>query len=186
MAAAAASGDTLHWSSQGTHLLFSFIKLDYAGGFVAGSLFTAAICMSERLLTVAFESRWAPPPIRRRRLVNAFWRAGMYWVLALLRLLYMLIAMTLNVWIILIAVTTLAVGQFLIELRISPPPPRGGAAADHSYVPLEEAEAPLYSKPEGIYSPSAAGRHQKRESLGPRRAPFQMGGVDDGGSDEEP
>ncbi|KAJ7222865.1 hypothetical protein B0H12DRAFT_1150880 [Mycena haematopus] len=152
MAPAEYSGsDTLHWVSNDTHVLFSFIQLDHVGGFVLGGLFTVAICLLERILTSAFESRWAPASIQRLRTANALWRAGLYWVLALLRLAYMLIAMSLNAGLILIAVTTLALGQFFIELRT---PPRG---ADHDYAPL--GETPMYlestsdsaSKPEGIF-----------------------------------
>ncbi|KAF7347262.1 hypothetical protein MVEN_01481300 [Mycena venus] len=213
------SGDTLHFSTKGTHLLFSFIQLDYFWGFVLGAVFTIGICALERLLTFAFESRWAPASIRRLRAVNAFWRAGLYWVLALLRLAYMLIAMTLNAGLILIAATTLAIGQFVIELQ------RRTQGGDSDYAPLEEA--PMYfqdvtprstSKPEGIFvhpTQSNAGRadalagnaerypdeaaawgegngpdvarsllgHKKRGSVGPRRAPFQIGAEGDSDSD---
>ncbi|KAJ6541690.1 hypothetical protein B0H19DRAFT_1381303 [Mycena capillaripes] len=98
------SGDALHWSFQGSHVLFSFIQLDSFGGFVLGALFTAATCALERLLTFAFEQQWGPTSIRRSRATNACWRAGMYWVLASLRLAYMLIAMTMHAGLILIAV----------------------------------------------------------------------------------
>jgi hypothetical protein len=46
------AGDTLHWSSQGTHVLFSFIQIDYFGGFVLGALFTTVLCLLERWLYV--------------------------------------------------------------------------------------------------------------------------------------
>jgi len=147
------SGDTLHWSSKGSHVLFSFIQLDF-GGF----MFTAVICALERFLTLAFESRWAPASIRRGRAANALWRAGLYWVLSLLRLAYMLIAMTLNAGLILTAVTTLALGQLVIELW-TPPQRR-----DRYYASLEET--PMFTmtscedvitessrKPDGIFLP---------------------------------
>ncbi|KAJ6601142.1 copper transporter [Mycena vulgaris] len=223
------AGDYLHWSLKGTHVLFSFIPLDSLGGFILGSLLTVAICAFERLLTFASEHQWGPARIRRARGANALWRAGMYWVLASLRLAYMLIAMSMHVGLILIAVTTLAVGQFFIELRT---PPR-----DRDYTSLEEA-APMYtmpscedvtflpartrSKPEDIFihpaqsnlaradaaavtlglaarypSEAAAwetgkgpdvarsllGSTTTRASVGPRRAPFQIGGDDDSDSD---
>ncbi|KAJ6489598.1 copper transporter [Mycena vitilis] len=217
-------GDTLHWSFDGSHVLFSFFQLDSFGGFVLGALFTAAICVCERLLSFAFDHRWGPASIRRSRAANALWRAGMYWVLALLRLMYMLIAMTMHAGLILVAVTTLAVCQFFIELR-TPPPTR-----DLDYTPLEEA--PLYTmpscedvgafrhdarakpRPEEIFIHPAqsnvaradalaggTGRMQgirearngpdarsllgqaKPASVGPRRAPFQLGDPGDSDSD---
>ncbi|KAF7330120.1 hypothetical protein MSAN_02461800 [Mycena sanguinolenta] len=164
--------------------------LDYAGGFVLGALFTTAICLLERLLTFIFESRWAPASVRRLRTANALWRAGLYWVLALLRLAYMLIAMSLNASLILIAVTTLAVGQFFIELR-TPPSARGG---DHEYAPLGDAPTYLASsidpdsaKPERIFVQQANGAHagtgavllghkKRGASLG-RGTSFQLGGA---------
>ncbi|KAJ6520516.1 hypothetical protein C8R45DRAFT_955457 [Mycena sanguinolenta] len=186
--------DTLHWSSNGTHVLFSFIQLDYAGGFVLGALFTTVICVLERLLTFIFESRWAPPSVRRLRTANALWRAGLYWVLALLRLAYMLIAMSLNAGLILIAVTTLALGQFLIELR-TPPSQRG----DHEYAPL--GNTPTYlaepdsAKPERIFVQQANGAHassgavllghkKRGASLGRGTSNFQLGGGGDGGDSD--
>ncbi|KAJ7894579.1 copper transporter [Mycena leptocephala] len=222
------SGDTLHWSLEGNHVLFSFIQLDSFGGFVLGALFTATLCGFERLLTFAFERQWGPASMRRSRGMNALWRAGMYWVLAALRLAYMLIAMTMNAGLILVTVTTLALGQFFIELRTPP------QARDRGYAPLEEA--PMYtmpscedvstfqrgarakSKPEEIFihptqsnvacadaalstdriqgtrypheaaaweagkGPDVARSllgNTKRGSVGPRRAPFQIGGDDD-------
>ncbi|KAJ7665655.1 hypothetical protein B0H17DRAFT_288312 [Mycena rosella] len=225
------TGDYLHWSLKGTHVLFPFIYLESPGGFVLGSLLTVGLCASERLLGFAYEQHWGPAWVRRSRGANALWRAGMYWVLALLRLAYMLIAMTMHVGLILIAVTTLAAGQFFIELR-TPPRDRD------NYAPLEEA-APIYSrpssediafaqprarsKPEDIFihpaqsnlaradaavqslglatrypSEAAAWEAGKgpdiarallgnatttRASVGPRRAPFQIGG--DGESDSD-
>ncbi|KAJ7361002.1 hypothetical protein DFH08DRAFT_951627 [Mycena albidolilacea] len=185
------AGDTLHWSSQGTHVLFSFIQIDYFGGFVLGALFTTVLCLLERLITYTFETRWAPASIRRVRAANALWRAALYWVLAMLRLAYMLIAMTLNAGLILIAVTTLALGQLCIELRT---PPRGG---DRDYASLEGA--PMYtladredaeSKPEGRFTQTQSNGHEgngallghtKRGSAGGAR--YSLGGGEDSDSD---
>ncbi|KAJ7084745.1 copper transporter [Mycena crocata] len=232
------SSDALHWAFKGSHVLFSFIELSSLVGFLFGALLTVGICAAERLLGYAFEHHWGPASVRGSRGGNALWRAGMYWVLACLRLAYMLIAMTMHVGIILVAVTTLAIGQFFIELRR---PPR-----DRDYTPLEEA--PLYtmpscedvsapfrrprakSKPDGIFihptqsnlaradaaainlglagntervqasrypneaaaweagkgpdvARSLLGSTNSRGSVGPRRAPFQIGGDNDSDSD---
>ncbi|KAF8204219.1 hypothetical protein K438DRAFT_1964584 [Mycena galopus ATCC 62051] len=163
------TGDTLHWSSNG-HILFSFIQLDYAGGFVLGALFTIAICACERLLTLAFETRWAPGSIGRLRVANALWRAGLYWVLACYGCSQCVhaIAMSLNAGIILIAVTTLALGQLIIELWT---PPRGGTRTTNTH-------------PLGTPIPTYARSTTERGSVGPRRAPFQIGG-DGGDSDSD-
>jgi len=120
MASTGSFGDALHWSFDGSHVLFSFIQLDSSWGFVFGAILTAAICASERLLAYAFEHQWGPGRIRRSRFSNALWRTGMYWILSSLRLAYMLIAMTMHAGLILIAVTTLALGQFFIELQLPP------------------------------------------------------------------
>jgi len=112
--------DTLHWSFNGSHVLFSFIQLDSSRGFVFGALLTAAICACERLLAYAFEHQWGSARIRRSRFSNALWRTGMYSILTSLRLAYMFIAMTMHIGLILIAVTTLALGQFFIELQMPP------------------------------------------------------------------
>jgi len=134
----ASDSDALHWGLTGGHVLLSSILLDSFGGFLFGALLTSVICALERLLTFGSESHWGPAWVSRSRGANALWRAGMYWVVVSLRLAYMLIAMTMHVGLILVAVTTLAIGQFFIELRT---PPR-----DRDYVPLSE-EAPLYTLP---------------------------------------
>ncbi|KAJ7726408.1 copper transporter [Mycena metata] len=149
------SGDYLHFSLEGSHVLFSFVQLDSFAGFFIGALLTVGICAAERLLGFAYEHQWGPASIRRSRGANALWRAGMYWVLSFLRLAYMLIAMTLNMGLILLAVTTLAVGQFLIELRN---PPR-----DREYTPLGE-EAPLYTRRTSGEDPTALSQHRRSRS----------------------
>ncbi|KAJ7053970.1 hypothetical protein C8F01DRAFT_1165518 [Mycena amicta] len=153
-------GDALHWSFNREHVLFAFLRLDSFGGFLGGALVTVGICVCERLLGYAFDRRWAPERVRRSRRTHALWRAGIYWVLVLLRLAYMLIAMTMHFGLILIAATTLAAGQFFIELRAPPP--------ERDYAPLGREAAPLYprqsvdpqyrhshshskSQPDGIY-----------------------------------
>jgi len=133
--------DALHWSLTGDHVLISFVRLDSFSGFFFGALLTSLICALERLLTFASERHWSPLWIARSRGANALWRAGMYWVVVSLRLAYMLIAMTMHTGLLLVLVTTLAVGQFFIELW-TPPQHRDL----HNYSPVSE-EAPLYTLP---------------------------------------
>ncbi|KAJ7157274.1 copper transporter [Mycena filopes] len=148
-------GDSLHWTFDSSHVLLSFIQLSSFGGFLAGALLTVGVCAAERVLGYAYEHHWGPASIRRSRGGNALWRAGMYWVLASLRLAYMLIAMTMNIGLILVAVTTLALGQFFIELRT---PPR-----DREYTPLAE-EAPLYARRPSGEDPTAILQHRRSRS----------------------
>ncbi|KAJ7447254.1 copper transporter [Mycena latifolia] len=153
------SGDSLHWFLKDTHVIFSFIDLGAPGGVVLGALLTVAICALERLLAFATERHWGPARIRGSRGANALWRAGVYWMLALLRLAYMLIAMTMHIGLILIIVTTLAVGQFFIELRT---PSRDRT----DYAPLDE-DTPLYARPscEDVAFPPARARSKPEELL---------------------
>ncbi|KAJ7083391.1 hypothetical protein B0H15DRAFT_952079 [Mycena belliarum] len=195
-------GDVLHWSLTDTHVIFASLVLDAPGGFALSSLLVCSICVLERLLSYAYDTRWGPARVRRSRGANALWRAGMYWVLAVLRLAYMLIVMTMHMGLILIAVTTLAAGQFLIELRTPPRDQR------ESYVPLADADAYVLArrtnghvKPgeafhdptgdawEAGKGPDAArtliGGASKSARPGPRRAPFQIGAGDDSDEDED-
>nr|GAT55795.1 predicted protein [Mycena chlorophos] len=132
-------GDVIHWSLGGEHVLFAFISLDSLGGFLAGAFVTVVVCACERLLTYASDRRWELAGAGRSRGTQALWRAGMYWILALLRLAYMLIAMTRHSGLILLAATTLAAGQFLIELRTGPEQ----RTLDRDYAPLILDASPL-------------------------------------------
>ncbi|KAJ7194669.1 copper transporter [Mycena pura] len=136
-------GDTLHWSFNGSHVLFSFIQLDSSRGFVFGALLTAAICACERLLAYAFEHQWGSARIRRSRFSNALWRTGMYSILTSLRLAYMFIAMTMHIGLILIAVTTLALGQFFVELQMPPTDRPSSRECDPSPRPCHCSYTPL-------------------------------------------
>ncbi|KAJ7508465.1 hypothetical protein B0H11DRAFT_1965167 [Mycena galericulata] len=130
------ASSALHWRLSGDLVLFSFIRLDSLGGFVLGAVLTSVICALERLLTFALERHWSPR--LRSHGANALWRAVLYWEVVSLRLAYMLIAMTMHIGLILVTVTTLALGQFLIELRT----PRDR----DSYTPLSESDTTPHSE----------------------------------------
>ncbi|KAL7285046.1 hypothetical protein ACG7TL_000137 [Trametes sanguinea] len=70
-----------------------------------------------RWLTYAISKHWNPFARNRRpsRMGQALWRACLYWLVTFDRLMYMLIGMTFSFGLIIVAVTCLAIGQFLIE-----------------------------------------------------------------------
>ncbi|EIM92618.1 uncharacterized protein STEHIDRAFT_89777 [Stereum hirsutum FP-91666 SS1] len=115
--------DRLHISFIGEHVLFPGLRLDSWGHFVGASLLTTTFCLCERLVTLALMRHWAPfRYVRRSRLRTALWRTVLYWIVTLLRLLYMLISMTFHVGLILVLVSALSVGQFGIEYIGEQPP----------------------------------------------------------------
>ncbi|KAL1676118.1 hypothetical protein EV122DRAFT_267418 [Schizophyllum commune] len=132
----------LHWGLRGEPVLLAGLRLNSALGCFAASLLTVTICLTERLTTYAHETRWGPACCERSRWRLALWRSGLYWLASLLRLSYMLVAMSFNVGLILLIATTLAAAQFFTELHKFPPsdshrPPPG------SY---EDAEEPLLER----------------------------------------
>jgi len=113
--------DRLHTSFLGEHVLFEGLRLTSFSSFFWAVLLTLLLCFAERSLTLALTRHWSPfRSIRRSRLRNALWRTGLYWVVTLLRLLYMLISMTFHVGLILVTVTALSIGQFVIEYLEQP------------------------------------------------------------------
>ncbi|KAI0248355.1 hypothetical protein BJV78DRAFT_801419 [Lactifluus subvellereus] len=132
--------DYLHTTFLGEHILFPSVRLTSFGTFISAAALSATICLTERSLTFALSRHWTPfRAIRHSRVRNALWRSALYALATLLRLLYMLLSMTFHVWLIIIIVLSLAVGQFFIEfcedahgpdhrnayhLSLSPPPRR--------------------------------------------------------------
>ncbi|KAI0830885.1 hypothetical protein BC628DRAFT_1416372 [Trametes gibbosa] len=110
--------DHLHWKFLGEHVLVFGLRLDSPWSFFVASCLTACICLSERLLTYAVSKKWNPfnsHGHRGSRLGTALWRTCLYWLVTFDRLLYMLIGMTFSFGLIVVAVTCLAIGQFVIE-----------------------------------------------------------------------
>ncbi|KII93983.1 hypothetical protein PLICRDRAFT_49975 [Plicaturopsis crispa FD-325 SS-3] len=108
--------DYLHFLFRGEHVLTKSLPLDSFAHFFWGSLLTVFLCLSERALTFAIAKRWNPfPSVGRSRARNALWRSALHWVVTLTRLLYMLIAMSYNIGLILVTATAIAGGQFVIE-----------------------------------------------------------------------
>ncbi|KAF9650303.1 hypothetical protein BDM02DRAFT_3093343 [Thelephora ganbajun] len=156
--------ERLHFGFLGEPFLLTNLRIDSFESFIAGALFITAICFSERILTLAISRRWSPLPIlRSTQLRVSMWRTALYWVVTFQRMLYMLAAMSLNVWILIVIVTSLAAGQFVIELNENP-----GTMMNHPDVngvkePLLATSADGYelnsvttrprskSKPDGIF-----------------------------------
>ncbi|KZT73297.1 hypothetical protein DAEQUDRAFT_662615 [Daedalea quercina L-15889] len=115
--------DHLHFTFLGEHVLLPSLHLDSLWKFTVASALSIIICLSERSLTYAISKHWGPASTRRSRVRNAAWRAFLHWLVTFDRLMYMLIAMTFNIGLIIVVVTTLSFGQFIIELLETPPSP---------------------------------------------------------------
>ncbi|KIM88931.1 hypothetical protein PILCRDRAFT_813930 [Piloderma croceum F 1598] len=108
--------DYLHFSFLGEHVLLESLPLNSFSSFIWGTLLTVSLCLAERSLTFAIAKHWSPfRSTRRSRLVDATWRATMYWLVTMFRLTYMLVAMSYNIGLIVVTATALAAGQFVIE-----------------------------------------------------------------------
>ncbi|KAI0066496.1 hypothetical protein BV25DRAFT_1796898 [Artomyces pyxidatus] len=138
--------DRLHTSFIGEHVLFTGLRLTSLGSFLSAAVLTIILCSAERrALTFALARQWNPwRVIRRSRLRTALWRTGLYWVVTLLRLLYMLISMTFHVWLIAVIVTSLSVGQFIIECLDQPHSP-GVRDSYRLHEPLLSPTSPIPS-----------------------------------------
>ncbi|KAH9854279.1 hypothetical protein C2E23DRAFT_858456 [Lenzites betulinus] len=166
--------DHLHWKFLGEHVLVFGLRLDSPWSFFVASCLTACVCLSERLLTFAVSKKWDPFHFRRSsRLGTALWQTCLYWLVTFDRLLYMLIGMTFSFGLIVVAVTCLAIGQFVIEyldseqmkepllrdsLDDSIPFSQGSASPSSSYPPAPTARTNAVttrprskSKPESIF-----------------------------------
>jgi len=110
---------SLHWAFRDEYVLVPFLHLTSFSNFLIAGLLAIIICLLERLVTFTLDKHQNGQEI----LWNRTWwscaclRFSLYWIATFLRLCYMLIAMTFNIGLILLVVTTLAVGQFFIEVR---------------------------------------------------------------------
>ncbi|OCH95730.1 hypothetical protein OBBRIDRAFT_499489 [Obba rivulosa] len=155
--------DYLHFSFLGEHILFPSLRLDSSWNFIVASVITIVICSIERLLTYGISVHWDPLRLRNSRLRNAAWRTCLYWLVTFVRLLYMLIAMTFNAWLLVITVTALSAGQFTIELLETPklqPAEERLLSSHHEY----DRSSQEYSSPIGIetYPPPMSSRPRSR------------------------
>ncbi|KAF8899112.1 copper transporter [Infundibulicybe gibba] len=105
----------LHWDFRGEHVLLPFIRLHSFFTFCVAAVLTISICLTERFLTYALERRRHNAFIQRSRWRAAAWRSLLYGAATLLRLAYMLIAMSFHMGLLLVMAVALATGQFFIE-----------------------------------------------------------------------
>lgn len=139
--------DHLHFAFLGEHVLLPNLHLDSFSKFTVASFLTVFVCLTERLITHAIAKHWGPARVRRSRFRNALWRAVLYWLVTFARLMYMLIAMTFSVGLIVITVTTLSFGQFIIEYLDS---------ASHNHPPdTEDFKEPLLPTHNYLSGPSS-------------------------------
>ncbi|KAH8094726.1 hypothetical protein BXZ70DRAFT_947289 [Cristinia sonorae] len=154
--------DHLHFELLGNHVLFPGLILDSTWHFILASLLTTSICLFERALTFAVSKDWCPIlPIRHSRLFNALWKTCLYWIVTLARLLYMLVAMTNSAGLILVAATSLSIGQFVIYCFEEP-------QVDHRLRERdsENVKEPLLDSPQQ-YNHSVPLRHYSASSFAP-------------------
>ncbi|TDL26342.1 hypothetical protein BD410DRAFT_783373 [Rickenella mellea] len=113
--------DRLHFSFLGEHVLFGELRLRSYYSFLVASVLTFAICLFERCLTYAISTHWQPVnSLNRSRSGRALWRSTLYGMATFSRLFYMLVSMTFHIGLILVIVTSLAAGQFVIEYLDGP------------------------------------------------------------------
>jgi len=120
--------DYLHFSFHDKHVLLYPIKLDSYWSFFFGSILIASICFVERFITFALDKRWKPiTHPRRSRWKNVLSRSIMFWIASMLRLFYMLVAMTFHLGLIMVVATCLSIAYLVTELSESEPLPSNDA-----------------------------------------------------------
>ncbi|EIW64467.1 uncharacterized protein TRAVEDRAFT_111620 [Trametes versicolor FP-101664 SS1] len=166
--------DHLHWRFLGEHVLVFGLRLDSAWSFFVASCLTAVICFSERVLTYAVSKKWNPFNPRGRRgsrFGTALWRTCLYWLVTFDRLLYMLIGMTFSFGLIVVAVTCLAIGQFVIEylekplLRDSLEDQYSLESSSSSYPPAPSARTNPATRPRSKSKPESIFIHPNHSNL---------------------
>ncbi|KEP53196.1 Ctr domain protein [Rhizoctonia solani 123E] len=128
------SGVIFHMGFDGSAFIFPSLKITSWPTFTAACLITSTICLSERYLTYLISTKWTPTQSKNPVAVSLF-RSALYWVVTLERLVYMLIAMSFHAGLILVTVTSLTIGQFIIELQEA----KHSTAATESYHPLRDS-----------------------------------------------
>lgn len=158
--------DYVHFSFLGEHILLSSLRLNTVWEFFLGVLLTSVICLSERFLSFAISKHWRPRFIGRSRLAKAVWRATLYGVATTLRLVYMLIAMSYQVGLILAVVVMLSVGQFFFEYFDASNPAKS-AAHDKIRDPLldSESEDDSYNMSTRSWQPKTRRTKSKPEAI---------------------
>ncbi|QRV80466.1 copper transport protein CTR2 [Ceratobasidium sp. AG-Ba] len=163
------SGIVFRLGFDGSSFIFPSLRIKSWPTFLAACLITAAICLSERYLTYLISLKWTPLK-KKTPLTVSFWRTAMYWVVTLERLIYMLIAMSFHVGLILAIVTSLAIGQFFIEFQEAKGSvgPRHVFQALESYYPLrsssEMENEPYTDPPSSLFPFTPANRSSQADN----------------------
>ncbi|CAE6503199.1 unnamed protein product [Rhizoctonia solani] len=156
------SGVLFHTGFDGSAFLFPSLRITSWLTFAAACFITSAICLSERYLTYLISTKWMPFQSKNPAAVSLF-RSALYWVVTLERLVYMLIAMSFHAGLIITTVTSLSIGQFIIELQEAK---SSGGATDQSYHPLRDSvdldNEPYTDPPTSLFpfTPSSRGAAQ--------------------------
>ncbi|CAE6445731.1 unnamed protein product [Rhizoctonia solani] len=128
------SGTIFHTKFDGSAFIFQSLRITSWPTFAAACFITSAICLSERYLTYLMSTKRTPFQSQRPAVVALF-RSAMYWVVTFERLVYMLIAMSFHLGLILATVTSLSIGQFFIELQEA----KSSTGSTESYHPLRDS-----------------------------------------------
>ncbi|CAE6438873.1 unnamed protein product [Rhizoctonia solani] len=128
------TGTIFHTKFDGSAFIFPSLRITSWPTFAAACFITSAICLSERYLTYLISTKRTPFQSHRPAAIALF-RSAMYWVVSFERLIYMLIAMSFHLGLILATVTSLSIGQFFIELQEA----KSSTTATESYHPLRDS-----------------------------------------------
>ncbi|KAH8835590.1 hypothetical protein DL96DRAFT_1574846 [Flagelloscypha sp. PMI_526] len=112
----------LHFTFDGEYVLLPGLQIDSWLGFLIACILTVVICFLERLVTTLMEFGWSPSSLQYNRRRLALAKTGLFWLATLLRLLYMIIAMSQNAMLLVLIATSLSIAQFIKELRIPSQP----------------------------------------------------------------
>lgn len=128
------SGVIFHMGFDGSSFLFPSLRITSWLTFMAACLITSAICLSERYLTYLISTKWTPLQ-SKSPVATSLFRSALYWMVTLERLVYMLIAMSFHAGLIIAIITSLSIGQFVIELQEA----KSSTGATESYHPLRDS-----------------------------------------------
>ncbi|KAG8689125.1 hypothetical protein FRC11_004043 [Ceratobasidium sp. 423] len=136
------SGVIFHMGFDGSAFLFPSLRITSWPTFAAACFITSAICLSERYLTYLMSTKWTPLQSKSPVAVSLF-RSALYWVVTFERLIYMLIAMSFHAGLIIATVTSLSIGQFIIELREAKSSAGATVPEESDYLSGSESYHPL-------------------------------------------
>ncbi|KAI0299775.1 hypothetical protein BC826DRAFT_906038 [Russula brevipes] len=158
--------DHLHISFYGEHALFPGLRLTSLGTFITAAALALLICLAERYVWSSLCHQVPIRAIRQSCAHTALWRAGLYAVVTLLRLLYMLLSMTNHAWLILVIVLSLAAGQFFIEYyeQTGPIHPQITASTAYHRLPLPPSP-PRMRRARGKTKPAGLFIHPNNSNL---------------------